>query len=489
MWIAAAAVVAILVAFSARYGFHRDELYFIECGRHLAWGYVDQPWFTPAVARLATALFGGSLVGLRLFPSLAAGATVVLAGMLARELGGGGSAQRLAAVGTAAAPGMIGAAHIHGPTIYDFVAWAAIALVLARVVRTGDRRLWLVLGAVVGIGSANKHSVAFLALALAVGLVMTGDGRRLLDPWVAGGAVIALLIAAPEVVWQAHHGWATIHMTRRLNEKNGGLGRAPLFVVAQLSIAATVMLPVWWRGLGWLRRDPSARPWRAFVWAYGLLFAFFALTAGNKPYYLAPLYTVLVAAGAVVVERNLRDDRWSVRRWITVTVVVGALGSPIVLPMLPASAMGWVHGINPTQAEMVGWPEFTRGVATAWAGLTPAEREHAVIFTASYGEAGAVNRFGPRLGLPRAVSGHNNYWYWGPGDPTATTVVAIAPGPGFGDRYAAYLRTLFREVTPVATLTNREGLDNEESGGHIFVCRRPVRPWGELWRTRVQHYD
>jgi 4-amino-4-deoxy-L-arabinose transferase-like glycosyltransferase len=474
------------MVFAARYGWHRDELYFLQCGRRLAASYVDQPVFTPLLARLSLILFGRSLVGLRLFPALASAGTVVVGALLARELGGGRTAQLLAAVGCATAPAVLGAGHLHGPTAYDLLAWAALALIVVRIARTRNPRWWVAAGAVTGVGLANKHSIGFFVVALVVGVVVFGEGRLLLSRWFLAGAAITVLCVLPDIVWQAGHHWATIGMTRRLNEKYGGPVGLALFVPAQLVMASPALIGMWVAGFWALWRATNPL-WRSLALAYVLLFPFFGLTGGKHAYYLAAMYIVLLAAGAVAFERrapSLADHR-GLLVWTAVATLVAL---PIVVPVLPPRLIGWSQALNPVQVETVGWPDFLRTVSGVWHSLPPDERRHAVIFTASYGEAGAINELGGKYGLPRAVSGQNNFWWWGPGNPRATTVVAVGPGPKDATDYDAYLRRFFGEVTAVARLGNREGVDNEERGGHVYICRRPVQPWGRLW-PRLQHYD
>jgi 4-amino-4-deoxy-L-arabinose transferase-like glycosyltransferase len=484
--LAAAATFAVLVAFAGGYGWHRDELYFLQCARHLAGGYVDQPVLTPLIARLSLTVFGHSLIGLRAFPALASAGTVVVGALLARELGGGRTAQLLAAIGCATAPAVLGAGHLHGPTAYDILAWAALAVIVARLARTGDTRLWLAAGAVTGVGLANKHSIGFFAVALIIGLIAFGEGRLLRSPWFLAGIATVVLCTLPDLIWQSGHDWATIGMTRRLNEKYGGPVGFALFVPAQLVMASPAMIAVWIAGFLalWRSRTPVLR---SFALAYVLLFAFFGLTGGKHPYYLAAMYVVLLAAGAVVLERRvprLADHR----RLLAWTAFATVITLPVVVPVLPARFIAWSQDLNPVPVETVGWPEFVRTVSDAWHSLPPDERRHAVIFTADYGEAGAINELGAKYGLPRAVSGQNNFWWWGPGNPHATTVVAVGPGPKATHDYGSYLRRFFGDVVTVARIDNRENVDNLERGGHVYVCHRPVQPWGQLW-PKLQHYD
>ena len=480
-------VFAVLMALSGRYGFHRDELYFLDCARHLQASYVDQPVFTPLLAWVSLKLFGVSLPGLRLWPALAAWVTVVVGGLTAREFGGGRRAQLIAAIGTATMPALLAIDHLAGPTAYDVLAWAALALIVARIGRTGDLRWWPAAGAVLGLGLANKHSVGFFGVALLAGALLSGGHRMVLNRWFAAGFVIAAACTVPDLWWQAQHGWATIAMTRMLNQENGGIGNIGTWVIGQFLMTAIVLAWVWAAGLGFLWR--SRRPlWRALAWAYGLLFVFFAVTTGAKIYYLAGAYVYLLAAGAVAIDGWLGARPRRLPGLLLVTGVATAASLPLVLPVLPVTDIGWTYPVNASLGESVGWPQLVGTVHRVWLSLPPGQRAGAVIFAADYGEAGAINELGRGMGLPAAVSGHNSEWWWGPGNPRASTVVAVAPGPLDVTGYGGYLSEFFTHVRVAATLANPYGIRNQEWGGHVYVCTGPREPWGETWPLQ-RHYD
>ena len=481
-------VFGVLMALSGRYGFHRDELYFLVGARHLQASYVDQPVLTPLLAWVSLKLFGVSLPGLRVWPALAASAMVIAAGLTAREFGGGRRAQLVAAFGAATMPVVLGAGHTLNTTAFDMLAWAGLALVAARIGRTGEVRLWLAGGVVLGFGLANKHSAGLFAVALLIGALLSGGRRLVLNRWFAAGAVIAAAFTIPDIWWQAQHQWATVAMTHALAQENGGLGNSATWVIGQLFIAALALVWVWAAGLRFLWR--SGRPlWRALAWAYGLLFVFFALTTGAKIYYLAGAYIYLLAAGAVAIDGWLAARPGRLRNLLLAIGLNAALTLPVVLPVLPAADIGPTAKVNTVAAESVGWPQLVSTVRTVWTSLPPAQRAGAVIFTSNYGEASAINILGRRTGLPRAVSGHNTYWWWGPGNPRAATVVAVMPGPvDGGGGGAAYLRHFFTSVRAVATLTNPYRIRNQEFGGHVYLCTGPRRPWGQMW-PRLRSYS
>jgi hypothetical protein len=481
-----AVVFAVLLAFSTRYGFDRDELYFLECARHLQASYVDQPVLTPLIAWVSLKLFGVSLLGLRMWPALAAWATVVVAGLIAREFGGGRRAQLVAAVATATMPALLGPDHILGPTAFDVLAWAGLALVVVRIGRTGDVRCWPVGGLILGLGLANKHSIGFFAVALFIGALLSGGRRLVLNRWFLAGAAIAAAFTIPDIWWQAQHQWATIAMTRALGQENGGFGNVATWVVGQLLITALAMIVVWVAGLRFVWR--SGRPlWRALAWAFAILFVFFALTTGSKIYYLAGAYIFLIGAGAVAIDGWLAARKVRLGMLMAATAVTAALTLPVVLPLLPAKDLGGTEKLNNVLAESVGWPQLVSSVRTVWYSLPASQRASAVIFTSNYGEASAINILGQGTGLPQAVSGHNTYWWWGPGNPRATTVVAVMPGPADGGGDASYLRQFFVSVRVAATLSNPYGLHNQEWHGHVYICTGPRRPWGQMWRELRQY--
>jgi 4-amino-4-deoxy-L-arabinose transferase-like glycosyltransferase len=481
-----AVVFAVLLAVATRYGFHRDELYFLDCARHLQASYVDQPVLTPLLAWVSLKLFGVSLLGLRMWPALAAWATVIMAGLTAREFGGGRRAQLLAAVATATMPVVLGADHLFGPTAFDVLAWAGLALIAVRIGRTGDTRWWLLGGLILGLGLANKHSVGFFAIALLIGTLLSGGRGLVLNRWFLAGAAIAAAFTIPDIWWQAQHQWSTIAMTRALAHENGGLANIASWVIGQLLMTALALVVVWAAGLRFLWR--SGRPlWRALAWAYAILFVFFALTTGGKIYYLGGAYIYLLGAGAVAIDSWLAARKARFRALLLATALTTALALPVVLPVLPARDLGGTEKINAVLAESVGWPQLVGSVRTVWFSLPARQRASAVIFASNYGEAGAINILGQGTGLPQAVSGHNTYYWWGPGNPRATTAVAIMPGPMDGGGDAAYLSEFFTSVRAVATLSNPYGLHNQEWHGHVYLCTGPRHPWSQMWPQLRQY--
>jgi 4-amino-4-deoxy-L-arabinose transferase-like glycosyltransferase len=482
----AAVLVALLLAVATRYGYHRDELYFLVASRHLAWGYVDQPPLTPALAGLARLLLGDSLLGLRLLPAVAVGALVMVTGLLTRELGGGRAAQLLAAACVAASAVTLGTGHLHSTTTYDLLAWAVGLWLLARLLGTGDRRLWLPIGLVVGVGLLNKPTVAQLAVAVLVGLLADRDARRLLaSRWLLAGAAVAALLWAPYLAWQAGHGWPQLAVFADLRREDGGLGAGLAFLPLQLLVTNPLLAPVWVVGLVALLRAGWARPWRPLAVAWLVLVGFYTLV-GGKPYYAFGLYPALFGAGAVWLARR-RQRRGAgglpLRRVLPAVAVAAALPLSLLLPVLPTSALGVVAKVNYDVGETFAWPTYVAQVLRVRDGLPPAERAAAIAVTANYGEAGALARYGGAWGRDAVFSGHNSSWWWGPpsGDGRVVLVVGYEQG-------RAFLHQRFRSVTLAARLDNRRGVGNEEQGQPVWVCRGLVGTWADTWRG-WRHYS
>lgn len=491
---AALMAVAILLVVGGG-GYHRDELYFLEASKHIAWGYVDQPPLSVGFVWLSHALFGNSLVGLRSFPALADGAMVVGTGLLARELGARRFAQGLAALCLAVSP-LLAAGHLAGPTIYDIAGWTFVSWLVVRILRTGDERLWIAIGLVVGVALMNKETILFVVGALVVGLVVNGQSRVLRSPWLLGGAVIALLVWSPNIAWQIQHGWPTVEMSRNLRAEHSGIGYAAPFLVIQLLLPGWWAAPVWIGGLLALWREVRFRDYRSFAVAYSLLFALLIVFIADRPYYIAGLYPVLFAAGSIVAEGVVGGSRrflshrapgrrviWRSKRAATIWVLVPAvLSIPMTLPVLPAGALALVplQTVNYNLGEVLGWPELAAAVAGVYRSLPPGQRRLTTIVTANYGEAGAIDRYGPSLGLPRAYSGHNSYWWWGPPVPSLGVTIAI----GF-DR--GELTPFFGQVRLARRFTSPSGIDNDENGAPIWVGSDQLRPWPRIWPL-FRHY-
>jgi 4-amino-4-deoxy-L-arabinose transferase-like glycosyltransferase len=469
---AIAAVVAVTLAASAGgYGYHRDELYFLAAGRHLAWGYADQGPLTPLLAHLMDSIAPGSLTVLRLPSAAMTAATVLLTGLIARELNAPRRAQIIATACAAVASVVLIVGHLLSTSTFDLLAWTTVIWLVTRIVRTGQQRLWIPVGVLAGAALLNKPLIAFLIAGLGVGLLLAGPRKILLSKWLWAGAAVAAAMWSPWLVWQANHGWPQLDVSSSI-ASGGSASSQPRWALLpfQLLLVSPVLAPVWIAGLVALLRRPSLRRFRLFAVTWMFLAAVF-LATGGKPYYLAGMFPILLAAGSIETDAWLkRGSRLRAGLLWSMVALSGAVSAVIALPVLPASDANPVIAMNSDVGETIGWPALARTVAAVH---RRAGRD-AVIFTENYGEAGALARYGPALGLPTAYSGHNGFWYWGPPPRTTGAVVAVGlEGPA--------LRR-FRGCHLAARVDNPDGVDNDERGKPVYRCAGPVAPWPQVWR-------
>jgi Dolichyl-phosphate-mannose-protein mannosyltransferase len=464
----------LLVAFASGYGYHRDELYFLAAGHHLAWAYADQGPVTPLIARAMSEISADSVTVLRLPSALAAAATVLLTGLIARELCGRARAQVIAAGSAATGVIVLFTGHLLETSTFDLLAWTAITWLIVRAVRTGEDWLWLVAGAVLGTSLLNKPLPAFLALGLLAGVLVAGPRRLLRNPYVWGGGAIALVLFSPWLIWQADHGWPQIDVSRSIAEGNSTSSQPWWAVIPfQFLLIGPLLAPIWVAGLLRLFRDPGMRTFRFLGWAWAILAVVFMAT-GGKPYYLAGFLPLLLGAGSAVVDGWLDRGRRKLRlgALAAAMAVSAAVGAVIALPILPARDADAVVAVNADVGETIGWPQFARTVAGVYRGLP--DKQGVVILTRNYGQAGAIDRYGPYLGLPGAYSGHNAYGYWGPPPEDGAPVIAIGLPP-------SELADQLRDCRPAARNDNGLGVDNDEQGTAVFVCAGPRGSWAAVW--------
>jgi hypothetical protein len=477
---AAMAMSAVLLAVMAnRYGYHRDELYF----RMLApaWGYVDQPPLTPLLANITTGLFGDTLWALRIPPIVAVAAATLLTALTTRELGGGTGAQTLSAFGFAFAPLTLVAGHVLSTASFDLVVWAAVILFAVRALLRDDPRWWLAAGAAVGVGLYNKQLVVLLLLSLALGLLAVGPRATLRSGWLWAGVALALVIAAPNIVYQVANGFPQLTMAEAIADGDGAENRV-LLIPFQLLLLGLALVWICVIGFRELLRRSDWRAVRSLAIAYpvavGLTFI-----AGGQIYYPIGLLTFLFAAGCVPLGESMAR-RPGTRRAVGVAVAVNTTISLFVaLPLVPVEALGStpIPAMNGVVADSIGWPVYVATLADVYDALPAEDRARAVVFTSNYGEAGAVRRYGPDLRLPPVYSGHNELWYAGP-PPDAARVVIAWTGNLSG------LSRFFASCAPQATMDNKLDVDNEEQGTEVAVCRDPVGGWHAVWPS-LQHYD
>jgi hypothetical protein len=471
--IIAAASFGLEMAVSARYGYHRDELYFLQAGQHPALGYVDQPALTPLAAHAMAVLTGNTLVGLRVLPALLLAGLVILAAAMSRLLGAGRTGQVVAALATAACGEYLGAAHLFSTTTFDFFFWALTLYLATRLMVSADPRWWVAVGACVGVGMNAKWAVGVLAAALIAGFALTPSRTLLRSRYLLAGAVIAGALAAPDVIWQAQHGWPNLAVFRALHGQ--AAHNLVVYWPAQILYTGFVLTPVWVAGLWWCLRHPAARRFRpAGIAAVITLVLFFV--AGGKPYYAGGIYAFGFAAGAVPTERWLARRRLRPVLAAVALVLTTAVEAPVVVPLLPARTLAAVplQKINYDLAETIAWPRQVALVAREYHALPPGQRATTTILAGNYGEAGALARYGPGDGLPPAFSGANNFWYWGPPPARYRSAIAVNIDP-------ALLRRLFTTVRQVAVFHNGLGVSDDEQGVTVYRATGLRTTWARAW--------
>jgi 4-amino-4-deoxy-L-arabinose transferase-like glycosyltransferase len=472
----AAGVSLLLVVFAGGYGYHRDELYFLTAAHHLAIGYADQGPLTPLIARLMDAISPGSLTLLRLPSALMTGAAVAVTGMIARELGGARRAQLIAASCAAVASVFLVIGHLLSTSTFDLLAWSVVTWLVARVLRTGDARLLVAAGGVAGIALLNKPLIAFLLVGLAVGCALVGPRALLRSGWLWVGVLLAAALWSPWPIWQARHSWPQLDVSSSI-ASGGSASSQPRWALVpfQFLLVSPVLAPVWIAGLIALLRKERLRPFRLFAVAWLFLVLAFVAT-GGKPYYLAGMFPVLLAAGAIETDAWLSRGRPKRRKTLLWSVVVlsGLVSATIALPLLPVRDAGPVVAMNGDIGETIGWEDLARTVAAVYRRAGG----RAVIFTRNYGEAGAINRYGPALGLPSAYSGHNAFGYWGPPPDLPRPVVAV----GVDTRTLNRLRSCHL----MTHIDNSAAVDNDERGQPVYLCAGTRGPWSSIWPA-VRH--
>ena len=479
------------------YGIFRDELYYVANGRHLGLGYVDHPPLIGWISWLTTTLFGESQLALRIFPALAAGLTVVLVCRTARAMGGGLWAQILTGVATALAPLFVGNFGYLSMNAFDVMFWAGALLILTRLLSTEDLKLWIPFGLVVGLGLENKISVLFLGFGIVVGLILTRDWKHFASRWMWMGGFLAFLLFLPHLLWQATHDWATLDFMRRATQfKNLPISPGD-FLGAQVLNMNPLVAPIALAALGFYFFSREGRPFRTLGWA-SLVILVVMVFQRAKPYYYAPAFPVFFAAGSVAFEgfSARRFLGWLRPVYPTLILVSGLVLAPLAKPVLPVEtfvryqeALGMAPGTDERKevgrlsqffADRLGWPELAATVAEVYDSLPESDRKRACIFGQNYGQAGAIDFYGPELGLPNAISGHNTYWLWGHGGCTGELVIIIG-----GDQEDH--EQTFASVEKATTYTCQDCMPYENNKP-IWVCRDAQLTIDEIW-PHLRHYD
>ena len=490
--VAVIAVVQLAVhLYAARhYGYFGDELYFMACGEHLDWGFVDHPPLIGLAAWIVRHTLGTSLLAIRTPSALAGVALVFLTALLARELGGGRFAMALAALAAALAPFYVVIHYLFTMNAFEPLFWTGCAYLVARIVRTGDQRLWLAFGALAGLGLQNKYSMVVFATGLVLGVALGPDRRALAKPWIWAGGALALLIFLPNLVWNVRHDWPFLQFVRNVKASGRDVELGPVEYVLRQALNTATTLPVWIAGLGWLMLSRRARPYRPLGWAFLFALAVFIVTKG-KDYYIAPAFATLFAAGAVAIEGvSASGARRLLRPAVVAVVLLFVPLLPLTLPLLavdrliafqerlgfkpPATEKAHARAVLPhVFAFQFGWDEMVAAVSQAYWAMPPDERARVAIIGNDYGQSGAVDLLGPRYGLPiKALGTHQSYWLWGPGEPGKDVLIVL------GDRVEG-LSKWCGDVQVVAELSHPYAAVWENRP--VLVCRQPRYSLQEIW--------
>lgn len=490
---------------STRYGYFRDALYYLACSQHLDWGYVDHPPLIALIAWVATHTLGTSLPALIFWPALAGAGRILLGAALARALGARQFGITFAALVTSLAPVWFVIDHQFAMNAFEPLFWLGCALVIVGMIQTENPKLWIAFGILTGLGLENKYSMAVFAFALLLGILLTPQRRILFTPWLFAGGGIALLVLLPNLWWNIQHHWPFFELMHNIRVTGKDVVLSPMeFLAQQVLIAGPATLPIWLAGLLMYLFSSHLRAFRALGYAFVITVAFFILAQG-KNYYPAPAYGVLFAGGAVGTERWLSSNWMRARPKLTPVIkillvfwlILGTLPLlPGVLPVLPIDSYLRYQKRSPLRvphtetaqalarlpqhyADEFGWQEMVEAVARVYDTLSTEERAKTAIMADNYGEAAAIDFWGPRYGLPKAICPHQSYFLWGPRNFTGETVIRV--GAPIDEVKKAY-----NSVEIAATLNNSYAMPYETRP--ILLCRgrhrNLVDDWPSLKRWR-----
>lgn len=499
VWAIAIAKLLLHLYFNNRYGYFRDEFDYLACASHLAWGYVDQPPLIPFLVHVSRSVLGDSLRAIRFLPALASSLLVVQTALIAREFGGRRFALILSAITVALAPIYLSDGSLLTTNCLEPNLWMGCAYFAILAIKPAEPRYWLWFGVIAGIGLEEKYTIALFGLAILVGLLLTKERRVFANKWIWLGALAALAIFLPNLLWNWHEHWPFLQLMHNIRaERRDVVLSAGAFFAQQIFLIGLLAAPVWIAGLAGLLLSPSMKQFRFLGWSflvcYGVLFALH-----GKIYYLAPVYPALLAAGAVVLERAFEP---SVRAWmrpvsIGLLTAAGLYFAPIMVPVLsPGRFLAYMNRL-PFQlpvteyaheraalpqwyADQFGWQEIVAETAMAWNRIPPKERNDCGIFAQDYGQAGAIDFFGPRYGLPPALSGHQSYFLWGPRGYSGNCLIVL-------DERPERLGELFTSVEFVGTSADNPYALEKKIG--VFICRGAkfgtlARLWPSLKKWR-----
>ena len=474
------------------YGFFGDELYFVACSRHLAWGYVDQPPLIAVIIAIERLLFGESLQAIRFFAALAGVGSVLLAGWIARELGGNRFAQAVAAVAVLAAGVCLAMNHYISMNAFEPLAWTGCALVLIRILKTGNQKLWLWFGLIGGVALQNKYGIVFFATGVVAGLLLTRHRVVFLKPWIWLGGLLAFLIFLPNLLWNIQHRFPFFELLANIRRNGRNVPLTHLQFLGQVAAHMNpISVPLVLGGLWFFFAHPQGKRFRVLGWATLVLLAFIMFSANGRPYYVAPAYPMLFGAGGVMLEEwfSRRGLQWMKPAYVSLLLIAGAIGAPLAVPVLsPENYLSYSHRLHlvppPVEtdklgplpqfyADMFGWEEMTADVARVYNSLPPGVRERTAIFGTHYGEAAAVDLFGAKYGLPKAISNHQNYFFWGPREYTGESVIVM------GGVRRAELDAVFNSIETVGHVEHPYSMPYEHFP--IYYCREPKISLQQLW--------
>ncbi|MCX6556067.1 MAG: glycosyltransferase family 39 protein [Candidatus Aminicenantes bacterium] len=480
------------------YGFFRDEFYYLACSKHMAWGYVDQPPFSIAALWLNRHLFGDSLFALRLLPAVAGAATVFLAGLIARELGGERFAQALAACSVITAPLLLGMNSFFSMNSFDILFWTLALYLVAVITENEAPKYWLLLGLVLGLGLLNKISVLWLGAGLFVGLLLATHRKLLLmkKAWIAAG--IAFMLFLPHVIWQVVNHFPTLEFIRNASaEKYAAVSPLAMFKEQIMNMNQLTFL-FWLPGMVYFLVANPAKRFRIFPIIYLAVFCILAVNGSSKSEYLGPLFPMLFALGAVAFEKFILKVKWHRLKpvFLLLLLLSGVALAPFAIGVLSveryiayAQALGNVPS-TPEKKELAklpqfyadrfGWEKMVAAVAGAYGTLTAEEKATCAIVANNYGEAGAIDFFGSKYGLPKAICGHNNYWLWGARGASGEVVIRL------GGSLDAMMES-YREVV-------RAGMFHDdycmpfENDMVVWILKERLRPLQDDW-AEFKHFE
>ena len=483
---------------ATRYGIFRDEMYYVACSYRMAWGYVDHPPLTVWIAWLLRHTLGQSLFAVRLIPAIAGAALVWLTGTMAREMGGGRFAQATAALAVVVAPMYMVMHGLLTDNVFEQLIWMGCVWLVIRAINTGNERYWLWFGVLAGVGFQNKYSIAFLLLGLLAGVALTPERKFLKSRYLWLGVLACAVIAMPNLIWQIRHHFPFLELIHNVRMSGRDIARSPLaFIADQMMIMNPLLAPLWVGGLIWVFASSKGKRYRVLGWCFlVVLITLMAMKAKN--YYVTPVYPMLFAAGAIGLEsltglslgysaeksvdgvRRVRNLHlaWIRYAYIFLLLVSGALLAPFCVPVLsPENFLRYESrlGLKPPEiehqdngpfpqwfADEFGWEDMVREVARVYHSLPPDEQKRAAIFSNGWGEAAAVDYFGPKYGLPHAISKHNSYWVWGPDNYDGSTMIILRSSGRNEPKQ-------FRSVEDVGSVGHPFSRGDERF--HIFLCR------------------